>query len=68
MEKPLLQVLQEFAPRARDPSEAIQNRFTALNFEKFLKGLKVEYKIPRIESSKRTYRVNGLRKNAIEER
>ncbi|XP_034237385.1 protein argonaute-2-like [Thrips palmi] len=68
MERPLLDILQEFAPNAKSPSEALQNQYTKSNFEKFIKGLKVEYKIPRIDSSKRTYRVNGLRKNAFDER
>ncbi|XP_015438406.1 PREDICTED: protein argonaute-2 [Dufourea novaeangliae] len=50
-------------PRSYEPLVNVTARDIQYNSEKitkFLKGLKVQYKIPGQESSKRTYRVNGL--------
>nr|AIY24303.1 Argonaute 2 [Laodelphax striatellus] len=38
------------------------------DFEKYIKGLKVEYQIPNRTDTKRTYKVNKLMKNSVEQR
>ncbi|KAJ1524220.1 hypothetical protein ONE63_010740 [Megalurothrips usitatus] len=62
----LIDMLAEFDFRARSPEEVMQ-RYER-DIERHLKGLKVEYEIPGVESSKRTYRVNGFRRDALKER
>ncbi|KAE8746943.1 Argonaute-2 [Frankliniella occidentalis] len=62
----LLKLLKAFDSRSATPEEAM--KYNQHELERFIKGLKVEYQVPNIETSKRTYRVNGLRRNAFEER
>ncbi|KAK3908670.1 LOW QUALITY PROTEIN: Protein argonaute-2 [Frankliniella fusca] len=64
--QPLLSLLKAMDPRAEKPSDAL--RYKRNEFERFIKGLKVEYQLPNVETSKRTYRVNGLVRNAFDER
>lgn len=42
-------------------------RYEVEKLQKYLKSLKVQYEIPASPSSRRTYRVNGLRRSAKEE-
>ena len=65
-EQSLLELLKAMEPRARNYQDCLLRKRN--DFERFIKGLKVAYKIPGIDSSKRTYRVNGLRGSAIQER
>nr|AGH30327.1 argonaute-2 [Nilaparvata lugens] len=44
------------------------DRYVQNDFEKYIKGLKVEYQIPSRPETKRVYKVNKLVKNAIEQR